>query len=305
MNRLIYDIESPKHETYSELVPCCHPHCQEYAINSHLAQRNRFLTRIAENGKVLQLCDEQLQSNIDSGIPYKILDIKDALSLPVFCSNHDGKLFRRIEQVEPNLSDMDTLLLLSYRAECGVYMQEQRRRIFYDKNLISNPFCQGPLFEERKKHSDAVLNMIAEDIETIRTDRKNGCYENYMFASYDIRDVPICLSDVVFLESELIAKRNGEQSNLNPLYIHVLPQDFGLSKVVLGYRRGAISTLIRTILERWSAEDSTSKRILELLAISNNWCCSPSWFGEQRDAVCDWLQEKKIQFQFENRLPFD
>lgn len=301
--KFVIDPYGSKEDTYSQLIECHHPNCKNHAINSHMVQRNRFLRRIAEDGKVLQMSDSQMQSLMDEEKPYELHDLKDAMSLPVFCAQHDGKLFHKIEQVEPDMMDIKTLLLMSYRAECGVYEQENRRQLFYQTNPLYNPFCVGWAFKEQKEHSKAVLKMFEDDINKIHRAIKEGNDDAYAFVVYDVPFKGICLSDVVFLESDLISEKGKDVPCLSPLYIHALPQDNDITKVALGYRKDSKNSFIQQIIENWEKGDYPN-RILELMVIANNWCVSPSYLVEKTDEMCEWILSKKIVFQLEDELTF-
>lgn len=305
-NAFVFDPYTPKEETYQERVNCNYPGCHNCAINSHIAQRRRFLTRIAEDNKVLQLGDEQLQFQIDNNQPYSILSINNALSLPVFCDYHDGKLFRQIEKQEPDLSDINTLLLLSYRAECGVYEQEYRRQLYYQTNPRYNPFCQGPLFDLQKEYSCFVLKLLHNDITTLYNDRKSAVIDKYEFVYFEMPNKLLCMSDVVFLESEFLDIFDDKrETSISPLYVHALPQQSGITQFVFGYRKETKTPFIDRVINSWKVEHQRNECLINLLVMANNWCVSPSYFGEHTDDICQWLMEQKWKFQQTNQLPFE
>lgn len=164
MQKLVFDPYTPPKLAYTQKVKCAYPNCQCDAINSHLLQKNRWLKQIAEDGRVLQMGDEQEQSLLDgdeNGNVYAELSINKAMSLPIFCAQHDQKVFKDCEVKELDLSNKLHLLKLSYRAFCAAMAQEKRRnitnknsnKVILDWLVMTNNWCVSPSYFGKEKET--------------------------------------------------------------------------------------------------------------------------------------------------------
>lgn len=307
--KFVFDPHTPREIAYATEVRCNYPGCNCKAINSHIMQRSRYVKSIAEEGLVLQITDEHLQLLMDgdeNGNLFKLLSTKQAMSLPIFCDDrrHDQKLFKNIEQKEIDLDSYDTYLRLSYRAYCAARSQEQRRAIQYDINPSINTFCRGPLFDMQKNYSHRVIDMMALGIERCYVCMKQKQYDDYSFLRYTIPErMPVCLSDCIFVEDELMdAVENSKP--FCPLFVHILPY-MDRTEVIIGYEVNHKTAFIESFIKEWENTDDYFKSMMHLLSCANNWCVSPSFFGkttEERNAVCEHIFSKKIEFQMEGKV---
>lgn len=300
----VFDPYTLKEKAYAAEVKCNYPGCNCKAINSHILQRSRYVNSIAEDGLVLQITDEHLQLLLDgdeNGNLFKLLSTKQAMSLPIFCDErqHDQKLFKAIEQKEIDLDSCDTYLRLSYRAYCAARAQEQRRSIQYEINPTINTFCKGPLFDIQKNYSHSVIDMMALGIERCYSCMKGKRYDDYSFQRFSIpKRVPVCLSDCIFVEDEL---KEAVENNkpLSPMFVHVLPYN-DRTEVLIGYELSYKTDFIESVIKEWKDTDDYIKTLMHLMVYANNWCVSPSFFGDttkKRNVVCRYIFAEKIKFQ--------
>lgn len=302
MKKIIYDRDTPREMAYARKVKCAYPGCQCYAINSHLLQKNKWLKNIAEDGKVLQMSDEQMQPLMDgdeNGNVYSIMSINKALSLPIYCPQHDQKLFKEFEVRELDLTDNLHLLKLSYRAFCANLAQEARRNIFYEINPTINQDCQGWAFNEQNAYSKYVINVF----ETYRNDlyahMKSKDVSDFVFRVIRIPKAPICLSDVLIREDDLTnAYQNKDlQSSFFPIFIHALPYD-NESVLIFGYDKRHRNERVVSDIEQWISCEEKGKVIVELMVRANNWCVAPSFLGERIEEVCEEIMARKMEYTF-------
>ena len=101
--------------------PCLHPYCKNIAINSHLLQRNGILDNVAENGHLYEARIKGIYRRIhdDEIVVLKKVGIRQAISYPLFCSEHDSTLFKPIEEKFIDFNDYNSQLLFSYRSLCS------------------------------------------------------------------------------------------------------------------------------------------------------------------------------------------
>ena len=301
MQKFVFDPYTPPKLAYAQKVKCAYPNCQCDAINSHLLQKNRWLKQIAEDGKVLQMSDEQEQSLLDgdeNGNVYAELSINKAMSLPIFCALHDQKVFKDCEVKELDLSNKLHLLKLSYRAFCAAMAQEKRRNIFYHINPTINNFCQGWLFDMQLAYSDFVVELFNRCVMDNYKDVKSKNITDYDFQIIKTERIPLCLSDVIISEDELweAFRKHDDKAMLSPIFVHALPYP-NESVLIMGYDQRQCNDSILTKIEKWKTNKNVNKVIEDWLIMTNNWCMSPSYFGEEKEAICEEIMMKKMEYQ--------
>lgn len=299
--KIVYDPYTPKNLSYARKVKCAYPGCQCEAINSHLLQKNRWLKEIAEDGKVLQMSDEQMQSLMDGdekGNVYSIMSINNALSLPIYCPDHDRKLFKEFEVKELDISNNVHLLKLSYRAFCANLSEETRRNIFYEINPIINPNLHGWVFDEQKLYSKYVIGEFEAYRSDLYAHMKSKDVSNFVFRVIKMPRVPISLSDVLISESDLYtAYLKGVKEPFFPIFVHALPY-MDESVLILGYDKRYCNEHVLLNIETWVACEDKNKVILDLMVKANNWCVSPSFFGERTEEMCETILKMKMKYAF-------
>ena len=304
MQKFIFDPYTPQKLAYAQKVTCAYPNCQCDAINSHLLQKNRWLTQIAEDGKVLQMGDEHEQSLLDgdeNGNVYTELSINKAMSLPIFCAQHDQKLFKDFEVKELDLNNKLHLLKLSYRAFCAALAQEKRRNIFYHINPTINPFCQGLLFDMQLSYSDFVIELFNRYMSEIYRDVKAKNIADFDFQVIKTERIPLCLSDVIIPEDELLKafQEHDIQAMLNPIFIHALPYA-NESVLIIGSDKRQCKESVLAKIEEWTTNMNINKVIIDWLVMANNWCVSPSYFGERKEEMCEEIMMRKMEYLVQN-----
>lgn len=181
--------------------------------------------------------------------------------------------------------------------------QEQRRSIHYDINPTINTFCQGEPFDIQKDYSHNVIDAMAFGIEHCYSCMKEKHYDDYSFTRFTIpMRMPVCLSDCIFVEGELM-EAVANKLPLCPLFVHVLPYN-DRTEVLIGYEINRKTDFIESVINEWETTDNYTKSMFHLMAYANNWCVSPSFFGDtsdERNAVCEQIFEEKIEFQMEGK----
>lgn len=300
--RFIYDPYTPKEITYAKKVICAYHNCKCDAINSHLLQQNEWLKRIAEDGKVLQMCDSHMQPLLDGddkGNCYSLLSIKQAMSLPIYCQQHDQKFFKEFEERELDLNNEAHLLKLSYRAFCATIAQEKRRNIFYDENPQDNPFCSGPMFDELREYSKYVIDVFEKYHADLFQYAKKKNTSNFVFKVVRSSKIGLCLSDVFISEDVLSEAYQRKENNpqLFPLFMHVLPYE-NESVFIFGYDKRQCNDKIISYIDKWSRSIESKEIFDEWLVMANNWCVAPSSFGDMAQEICEDLMCKKLKLSF-------
>lgn len=294
--KFVFDPNTPKRITYEQKVQCAYHNCTCDAINSHLLQKNLWLKRIAEGGKVLQMSDFQMQPLLDgdeNGNIYSLLSIKNAMSLPIYCKQHNQKLFKAFEEKELDLNNALHLLKLSYRAFCASIAQEKRRNLFYNINPEINTFCSGPLFEEQRAYSTYVIEIYEKYRDDMYQHVKKTHTSDYIFKVVRMSRKRLCLSDVYIAENILsdAYERKEDNPKLFPIFMHALPYE-NESVLIYGYDKRQCNSSVISYIEKWS-ESIPDDIITEWLVMADKWCVAPSSFGAVAQEICEDLMCKK------------
>lgn len=301
MEGYIYDPHTPKENAYSKKETCAYRNFTCDAINSHLLQKNVWLKRIAEDGKVLQMCDSHMQPLLDgdeNGNSYTLLSIHQAMSLPIYCQPHDQKFFKEFEERELDLNNEAHLLKLSYRAFCAVVAQEKRRNIFYDVNPQVNPFCSGPMFDELREYSKYVIDVFEKYHADLFQYAKKKNTSSFVFKVVRSSKIRLCLSDVFISEDVLSSayERHENEPQLFPLFMHVLPYE-NESVFIFGYDKRQCNDRIMFYVDKWTKSIGKKEILEEWLVLANNWCVAPSTFGDIAQDICEDIQRRKFKLQ--------
>lgn len=251
---------------------------------------------------MLQMGDEQMQSLLDgdeNGNVYSIMSINKALLLPIYCPQHDQKLFKEFEVRELDLNIEMHFLKLSYRAFCAALAQETRRNIFYEINPTINPDFQGRAFDEQKAYSNFVIGEYEKYRNDLYAHMKSKDVSDFVFQVTKMPKAPICLSDVLTREDDLInAYQNKDlQSSFFPIFVHALPCD-NESVLIFGYDKRHCNERVVSDIEQWISCEEKGKVIVELMVRTNNWCVAPSFLGERPEEVCEKILTMKTEYAF-------
>lgn len=102
--------------------------CDEYAINSHLLQKNGILNFISYNNHIIQIkANDFFKADKEGIIDIKEIGINNAMSYPLFCNSHDTNVFAPIETEEHNLNSYRSHLLFSYRSLCAEIRKKKNK----------------------------------------------------------------------------------------------------------------------------------------------------------------------------------
>lgn len=257
---------------------CLFPGCGRNAINSHLVQQHPFLESIAENGKLYQIKDNEINplSGDFSDSKEQSLSIRQVLSMPLFCSQHDNDLFKPIESGSPDLNSMETYLLCSLRGLASQRFLESKRLFFYQ-----NTGYNGDLYDEQREYSEFIIKRFDCTLSQLLIDIKKRSYEDYVFEVVDLPYAPICGSDV-FVDDDGMAwsfyNGNKDVKPLDTLYMTLLPfAEVKKLKLIIGYHKRYVVKQQILFFEQVLKKRNVNI-LLQTIFRMKNWCCSPSLF---------------------------
>ena len=257
---------------------CLCPSCNKNAINSHIIQQHPYLESIAEKGLLYQIKDNEInpRSGVFSDNKEQFLSLRQVLSMPLFCSEHDNQLFKPIESGEIDFDSALTFLLFSFRGLSSQRYLEEKRQILYQ-----NTGFEGEPFDVQREYSQHVIERFDCTIKLIYRDICNHGYDDYVFKSFNLPFMPICGSDVVVDEDEIVDSYYGgnyQARPINTLYLTLLPiGDKTALKLIIGYHKQFVSKRQIQFYQQVSKAPSVNT-VFDLIYRMKNWCCSPSLF---------------------------
>lgn len=208
-NKITRIIYSELQKSRNRKSGCLYPSCTNYAISSHSIPK-AILAEIAENGKLIRLYLDAKYSP-DGGIEIisTEIGINEASIFNGFCSIHDSKIFKDIENCPISITNKKQMFLLIYRAFCKEYSAEKesyRLRSDLMNNLLAEGIEFGSDFKELfKEQMNCSLECIKwEDSlkQLLDNEMINKSYNLPFEVGYTETDyIPIYVSTVFFMQS--------------------------------------------------------------------------------------------------------
>jgi hypothetical protein len=250
--------------------------CSEYAINSHLLQKNIILKRISEKGHLYKVDINPFTLKTR----FSKIGINDALTFKGFCSTHDTSIFHPIETKQVDFSNPKSALLLNYRAilnnirkkQVGVLVgQESRKASIKSFNPLAFERAEGYI----KAQQDGIENLIKYK------DSLLECLENetnnFYTSSVLLPKLDIAASAVFQLEtrSEIISMVNrGFNPNVQTMvFFHAIPLE-NETRIILSCMDKHLSKTSHLFLE--FKEDPIKFCSDILVKRIETWVCSSS-----------------------------
>ena len=258
--------------------------CSEKAINSHLLMRNGILNYVVEDGHLYELRSDAIEAFKPDKMPISLkkVGINQAISLPLFCNNHDTGLFIEIEREEVNYANYRYLLLYSYRAllaeirkkeiELEILRRESKSTVlytYYGYDGIRNIEIQ---YENMKKGIQE-LNYYCD---CLKLDIDNDT-ESFVFFSrgLDIKGVYASSTSSLFtteqdMESDKI---------LNTFFFHLIPTE-SATQLIIGYHKEHYNNEMLDYFKRWkeAQNEEIGSMLTALFTQIETWGMSPSLY---------------------------
>lgn len=243
--------------------PCLINDCRANAINSHLLQKNGILNTISEDGHLYEIRSKDVFSfeENEPALEFKLVGIdKEALSLPLFCNNHDTRYFKPIETEPINFTYYKTFLLLSYRAVCGEIRKKERNIEFFSRllNSLTLNSERGSGLDEMKifllgtklglKNLMDYKYLFEKELHTLKSEFTFQTYVYPLIKVYGSATFsPVDYNTVVPFKEKL----------LDALFMHIIPYKEKLY-IIVGYHNSHSSNWMKDYLLSWQNLDRLS-----------------------------------------------
>jgi len=204
---------------------CAFFSCNNPTQRSHLLQRNGILDRIATNGHVW-MPTEKSYYDIKNRFKFDARGIKnDALAYPVFCNDHDKKLFSSIEDNPiDNRRKMDNLLL-GYRAQVTERRKNEILRDISTSEFIKSILDKKPQYlinsycSESKSFNKPISNSLIRETKLFSLIRGEFPIDCFKTIYRELPRIEIC-SAAVFSFIEFVSSGNYYEC---PVYFSMIP----------------------------------------------------------------------------------
>ncbi len=305
--------------------------CTQQAINSHLLQRNGILNQLTENGHLMEIKSKDFfQITEGNSLEIKRIGINDAMSFPLFCNEHDTKIFKEIETSPINFDSYRTQVLFSYRTACSEIHKKQRAVEVHIRvvNSVSLKKFLNPIAIKSSESLIQGLNMGIDDIKFFKSEFEKEIINpknRFKFFTYRFNTMKVCASGVFSPIKERfslfsLALLAFHKKAWPQVYINLIPQIDCLI-LIIGFHKKYTTKWIDFYAKTWNSTDSLSLqlKLTDLIASRiETWCLSQSIYNsipeETKRKFIDYCndnitsfsenQEKKINFNlFENNYP--
>lgn len=256
--------------------------CNNYAINSHLLQRNGILNNISENGHLIErrIIDANQFIRNEPPFEFKKVGLKNALSKPLLCSHHDSEIFKDIENGQTDFESYHSHLLLSYRITLAEIRTKEiaaeKFRNILNSSVLSGKFTRFPI-ESTLKGFEYGINDLRYFISLLEKEF-NSNERNFVFESTSHPLIKVYGSAVFTPDKTFSIDAEDPNVPYEQIYIHVLPLRSEL-KIITGFHRDYEDNYVRKFVNRWTMIKRKNRLGVELTKLFcdriENWGLSP------------------------------
>lgn len=269
---------------------CLYPNCNEIAINSHLLQKNGILNYLAEDGHLYEIRGNDLfKIEKEGALISKRVGINKAISQPLFCNQHDTKIFREIETSPINFFDPRVQLLFSYRSLCSELRKKQKGIESFKRQAQSRilQMYTSNISEAYGKHTLKGFEIGAADLEKLKLDFEKAISENE-YANFEIKTyafdlIKICASALfspIQPDGKALKKAWEQEQPLNTIFINVIPQEKNLI-IIVGYHKKFKDDWIIKYVNSWKGLNAyqLQQQLTDLISSRvETWSVAPSLY---------------------------
>lgn len=305
------------HKMSWECVECG---CSNLAINSHLLQRHGILDNITEKNHTYEVRPGDMMQWDDKTPPlfmFRLVGIQQAISLKIFCPEHDNGLFYNIEHGNVNLNDYRVQLLFSYRALCAEIrkkeINKEINRRMRGSSVLNFHGADAYLNEQDEGYDLSLrdLNVYREEIKS-ELDNPTGLFT---FRHYSYPPLGVYASSSFSFDADASTAK-GVQKSLNgevwdSCFIHILPLKDS-TEIIVGYSNNHVNQYLKDYADSWGGLDSSAlgEKLTNLFAGHiEGWGMSPSLYCklkvENKLKYCSYMREHASDYQIMQKVGFN
>lgn len=275
-SKITAEFDKERRRIFKKSRKCSWASCNEMAIDSHVLQKNGFISVIAEKGQVYE---HEFYPFDEKKFHFKEKGVNQVFTFKGFCSHHDDLIFKEIEKKSIDFNDYKSNLLFAYRIISQEIVKKSNVIELYNalinKSNIDFISIQQKIAGERMGINDALFTQqkILENIENTNLNEFNIHVRKIKFLG-------ICASGLYTFETtEEINEMPPEILGLplTDIFVNILPvgKDTIVSFVYLKSNNLKCNTYISS---KWQLPEEKFIKFLSdiLLAQMENWIISPT-----------------------------
>ena len=273
---------------------CMCPNCNKVAINSHLLQRNGILNHITCDGHLYEVrLEDFFKWEKNNPVTFRKVGIMQAISFPLFCSDHDTNIFKRIEGGKIDFDDYIGQLLFSYRALCAEIFKKQC-------NLIRQEIWSVDIIKQKSiEGTDRALNDLKYYKYLFESEIKHP-QKKFTFYHHSYPFIGICASGTCSYEpvdynSSYSIDSVNNKKVWDGFFINIIPQKESL-EILLGFHNNHVNREMRNYVESWKGLSfvNLQKKLTDLFCVRlETWSMSPDVYKSLSEEKKRWFIEKQ------------
>jgi hypothetical protein len=238
--------------------------------------------------------------------------IRNAFSLPIYCSEHDSSIFKNIETAPVYYENYLTQLLYSYRVVCA---EIRKKEINIEKNtrMLNSHLLRGYLdftgieaFIEGSKQGIRDLRIYKKLLEEEINEQK----EHFVFQVFKYPIIKV-YGSAVFSPLDKKVTNPETLDPLNSIFVHVIPTNNQLY-IIVGYHKEYSSVWILNYVKSWYQldEKTLQLKLTNLFAARiENWGINPSLYSKIHqksiDALINYWTDNALNISSEQETNFN
>lgn len=265
--------------------------------------RNGILNYVVEDGHLYELRSDAIEAFKPDKMPifFKKVGVNQAISLPLFCNNHDTELFAEIEREEVNYANYRHLALYCYRA-----LLAEIRRKEIEAEILRREAKSTELYAyhgyDGMRNNELNYTKMQEGLrelnyyrECLRLDIDNNS-ESFVFFSreLDIKGLYASTTSSLFTtEEDMIS-----DAILNAFFFHLVPTE-SATQLIIGYHKEHNNDRILNYMQRWKdvRNEEIGVMLTALFVQIQTWGMSPSVYGKIKE-------QNKIAYYYKLAVSF-
>lgn len=305
---------------YKKSWECVECGCSNPAINSHLLQRHGILDNITENDHAYEVRPGDMMKWDDKIPPlflFKLVGIQQAISLKVFCSEHDNGLFYDIEHGEVDFDDYRVQLLFSYRSLCAEIRKKEINKEI-NKRMRSSSALDVEGAEDILDQQDKGYDLSLRDLSTYRDEMKSELVHPtglFTFKHYSYPSLGIYASSSFSYDEDgstaLGIQKSQEGEVWDCCFIQILPLE-NSTEIIVGYSNNHTNNYLAGYTDSWGNLDNNALgvKLTDLFAGHiEGWGLAPSLYHKLKVAnklkYCDYMREHASDYQIMQNVGFN
>ena len=234
---------------------CILDDCNDPAINSHLLQQHGVLTEIcnADNHFYeIRTTNANSWKEDEPPVQFKLVGMKEAISLHLFCNKHDTQLFSSIEQQMVDFDDYNSQLLFCLRTAYSEIRKKEAANELYKRMLNANTLDLG--YSSKQLLKDTILlnelgiEDVKKDIAVIDQELKTPT--NRMAFVHKVYDKQEIYSTTIVSYDPTITNVKDPKQKLDTFFFNVIPFVNELH-VLIGYDTNDTNGSIERYVAKW------------------------------------------------------